>query len=338
MKHRLWLVSVVGACLTSLLGPAHCVGAPYVFRTIDVPGATSTRINGINNLGDVVGTFVRDGAGFGFMFDGETFTTLTFPGATTTMAKGINDTGQIVGSYGSSPFLFGEHGFLFDRGSYTAVDVPGGLLTMPEDINNQGQIAGVFTTPEGGHGFFFNGEDYLRLDLPDAYRTEALGLNDAGIVAGRSYEGEPIWTDGEISGHWTGFTHDVGGFDLIRGGLTSISVTDINNAGQLVGWWEPNNGLDDYALGFFLDGAEYTTIRFPGAHRTVALGLNDKGEIVGYYWAREYGMHGFIATPVPEPSMWILLLAGMSCVVCLVLRRRRKNRHSADQVCLDSAS
>ena len=337
MRHRLWL-SLLVVFLINLLGPTQCVGDSYVFRTIAVPGATSTRINGINNHGDVVGTFVRDGAGLGFMFDGETFTTLTFPGATTTMAKGINDTGQIVGSYGSTPFLFGEHGYLFDRGSYTAVNVPGGLLTVPEDMNNEGQIAGVFTTPEGAHGFFFNGEDYLRLDVADAYRTEGLGLNDAGVVAGRAAEGEPPGVDGEISGHWSGFTKDAGGFDMIRDGWASVSVTGINNGDQLVGWWAPNNGLDDYAMGFFLDGAEYTTIRFPGAHVTMALGLNDKGQIVGYYSTQEPGMHGFIATPVPEPSTWILLLGGIGCVVCLVLRTRRRNKQSADQVCLDSAS
>ena len=323
MKRGLWLVSVVGACLASLLGPAQCVGASYVFRTIDVPGATNTHLNGINNLGQVVGTFVQDRIGYGFLFDGETFTTLTFPGANHTAAKGINDTGQIVGSYGSLTFRLGEHGFLFDDGEYTTLDVPGGLLTMPEDINNEGQIAGVFTTAEGGHGFFFNGEDYLRLDVADAYRTEALGVNDAGFVAGRTYEGEPMGTDGQISGHWTGFTHDVGGFDFIRGGLTSVSVTDVNNAGQLVGWWTPNNGLDDYARGFFLDGAEYTSIRFPGAEHTAALGLNDKGQIVGYYWAREYGMHGFIATPVPEPGTVGLTAVGCAGVFLFVCRIRK---------------
>lgn len=320
MKHGPWLPSVVGAFLTSLLAPAQCVGASYVFRTIDVPGAAATMVNGINNHGHVVGRFVRDGAGLGFVFDGEAFTTLTFPGANHTTAKGINDSGQIVGSYGSLTFRLGEHGYLFDHGEYTTLDVPAGTIIEAEDINNQGQIVGILGDAEGAHGFLLDGEDYSRLTVPDTHRTEGLGLNDAGVLAGRTYEGEPISIDGEISGHWTGFTHDVGGFNLIRAGLASVSVTDVNNTGDLVGWWTPNNGLDDYALGFFVDGTDYTTIRFPGAHVTMALGLNDNAQIVGYYWAREYGMHGFIATPVPEPSTLGLTAVGYASVLLFFCR------------------
>ncbi len=323
MKHRPWLVSLLGALLAIVLGPAQCVGVSYVFQTMDVPGATSTQINGINNHGHVVGTFVRDGAGFGFVFDGETYTTLTFPGAKTTMANGINDTGQIVGSYGSFPFLLGQHGYLFDHGEYTTLDLPGGTILEAEDINNQGQITGILGVAEGAHGFLLDGEDYSPLTVPDTHRTEGLGLNDGGIVAGRTYEGEPPGIDGEISGHWTGFTHDVDGFNLIRAGLASVSVTDVNNAGEVVGWWEPNNGIDDYSVGFFLDGSDYTTIRFPGAEHTAALGLNDEGQIVGYYWAREYGRHGFIATPVPEPSTLGLTAVGCASVLLFSCRARK---------------
>lgn len=333
--NRVLVVAGFSAAL-GLLGPQQSLAESYAFRTIDVPGAGATTVNGINNHGDVVGTFVQDGIGYGFLFDGETFTTLTFPGAKSTMAKGINDAGQIVGSYSSSPFLLGQHGFLFDHGEYTILDLPdaGRRIIEAEDINNHGQITGILADAEAVHAFLLEGEDYSRITVPDTHRTEGLGLNDAGVVAGRTLEGEPPTIRGQISGHWSGFTHNVDGFDLIRAGWVSVSVTDVNNAGQLVGWWEPNNGLDDYARGFFWDGSEYSTIRYPSADDTMPLGLNDNGQIVGYYWGREYGMHGFIATPVPEPSTCILLLSGISCVVCLVLRSRRKNKQSADQVCL----
>jgi probable HAF family extracellular repeat protein len=56
--------------------------------------------------------------------------------------------------------------------------------------------------------------------------------------------------------------------------------------------------LDDAtrAHGFLKDGATYTTLEVPGATDTVASGINDFGQIVGYFYDATGG-HGFLATP-----------------------------------------
>jgi hypothetical protein len=73
------------------------------FRTVDFPGAVSTVVRGINNLGDVSGTYSDLNADeFGFIIPrrGPPITfKLPDPAATGIVAGGINDLRQLVGYY-----------------------------------------------------------------------------------------------------------------------------------------------------------------------------------------------------------------------------------------------
>ena len=51
---------------------------------------------GINNRGDIVGTYVGGGL-HGFLYSNGTYTTLDAPGSFDTQVFGINDRGQIAG-------------------------------------------------------------------------------------------------------------------------------------------------------------------------------------------------------------------------------------------------
>ena len=53
--------------------------------------------------------------------------------------------------------------------------------------------------------------------------------------------------------------------------------------------------------GFLDTGGIFTTIDVPGATSTSAFGINDSGQIVGSFYDGTT-THGFLATPVPEPS------------------------------------
>ena len=69
-------------------------------ESFDVPGAEqlSTAANGLNDQGQIVGTYVgHDGHFHGFLREGSVFTTLDCPGAVNTIAWAINANGQIVG-------------------------------------------------------------------------------------------------------------------------------------------------------------------------------------------------------------------------------------------------
>jgi hypothetical protein len=62
-------------------------------------------------------------------------------------------------------------------------------------------------------------------------------------------------------------------------------------------------------LGFLLSGDIYTTLDLPAAIGVFPYGINDAGQIVGYYNAAGE-VHGFLATPVPEPCTLLLLGVG----------------------------
>jgi probable HAF family extracellular repeat protein len=122
----------------------------YSFTTIDVPGASYTVAQGINDSGQIVGWYNSTGRGYGFLDTGGSLTTIDVPGAIGTEAYGINDSGQIVGSYYDGR----THGFLYTGGSFTTIGVPGAVETDAYGINDSGQIVGeYFDSTKNGHGF-----------------------------------------------------------------------------------------------------------------------------------------------------------------------------------------
>jgi uncharacterized membrane protein len=122
------------------------------FKTIDVPGAAATLLLGINNRGQMVGSYIDAAGGYhGFLRDrrGAVSTLPEFPGADPRMGGtqpgAINDRGRIVGlAYDARG---GSRGFQTDRGELTPIDAtPDAVFTRPLDINNRGRIVGDYGT------------------------------------------------------------------------------------------------------------------------------------------------------------------------------------------------
>jgi probable HAF family extracellular repeat protein len=170
-----------------------------VYITLDDPLAhnvvgarDSTRAQGINNLGQIVGTYDDNGGNtHSFLLSDGVWTTLDIPGTTQgTYAQGINDLGQVVGYYVDSNDQ--THGFLYSNGSYTILDRPGGLSTQAFGINNAGQIVGHSFI--GGSFLYSNGsytsiDDIPRLQgvLPgnfDGSISFVRGINNTGQISG----------------------------------------------------------------------------------------------------------------------------------------------------------
>ena len=114
---------------------------------------------GINDAGQIVGSYNGSDGTHGFLYSGGIYTQLDDPLANPingTSAFGINATGQIVGYYYANGLY---HGFLYSGGIYTTLDDPlGTVCTEALGINNLGQIVGEYADTDingipAFHGF-----------------------------------------------------------------------------------------------------------------------------------------------------------------------------------------
>src|SRR5215471_11488543 len=107
--------------LLVVLSVAVTVAAPaltFTFKTIQIPGASSTGVYGINNSGVMVGSYV-DGQGkrHGFMLAGAVLTNIDDPNGTNTYCFAINKSGVIVGEYTTATRTL--QAFLYQGGAFT---------------------------------------------------------------------------------------------------------------------------------------------------------------------------------------------------------------------------
>jgi probable HAF family extracellular repeat protein len=158
-------IEVPGGGLPRGINDAGDIFGDDSFSTITVPGSYSTTATGINNAGQIVGTF------FGNNFTGE------------------------FGEFNN----LGDHGFLYTDGVFSVFDAPGTVVgqftstsggTYPSDINNAGQIIGTAVIPPvifehvRAEGFVYAGGGFRTFVFPNAQQTRPSGINDAGDFVG----------------------------------------------------------------------------------------------------------------------------------------------------------
>ncbi|MEQ1637932.1 MAG: hypothetical protein ABL903_14705 [Methylococcales bacterium] len=284
---------VLMACL--VLQAAASNAMPYTFTTLNAPGATrGTVAYGINALGQVAGVFYDDKGSHGFVYNGQDYFTLDVPQATNgTFAYGINAGGQVVGDYVDAT---GKHGFIYNKGAYATLDNPNGFDTNATGINSKGQVVGNFRIGTTGiYGFFYDPvtQVYTTINNPKASagNTSATGVNDANELVGFFYN---------TGAH--GYSYDGKDYTAFNAPLAAPAGTfmyGFNNTGQMVGVYYDNKGAGN---GFVYDGSNYSLLAPPNAKTTSANGINDNGQVAGYY-TDSTGSHGFIATPVLDPTV-----------------------------------
>ena len=226
-----------------------------------------------------------------------TFSTLDAPlGTAGTFAIGINDAGQIVGNYSAS--VGSNFGFLYSGGSYTSLSVPGAINTFADGINDAGQIVGEYQVDSNyiPQSFLYSEGSYTIINVPGSSNSVATGINSAGEIVGwYSVDNGP-----QMSSSRFGFLDAGGVYTTISDPLTQpywgTNSFGINNAGQIVGYFTAGGPLGTSDNGFLFDSATstFTNLNFPGATFTFANGINDIGEIVGFYVDNSGKDHGFL--------------------------------------------
>lgn len=267
------LLAVAVALLGTIARPASAVDYVQLEPPGD-PGNPNYPVNGfhaaygINDAGMVVGTNNYNG----ILWSGGSMlgirVTDAVNGVRYSEAGGIaNSAGgsTIVGSYADNNW--GRHGFVLSGWSPSGFD-PG--MGLPG-------ITGTLTL----------------LDVPGATFTGASGINDSQLIVGNTLDPR--------TGGNGGFVFD-GSHYTIFGitGANSTEASDVNNANLVVGTYHDNAGYHGYVAALAdISGdqiAVFTTINVPvpGVLDTHLGGINDAGDLTGWYQDAAGREHGFL--------------------------------------------
>ncbi|MCA8959001.1 MAG: hypothetical protein KDC38_00750 [Planctomycetes bacterium] len=276
------ILLVIGLSSSAALGQS-----TYDFTFFDAPGVALTHPYGLNDAGDVVGSyfygdhgFIRDAAGI--------FTTVDYPGSTDNSVRSINDLGVAVGAYRVGL----DYGFTYESGAFTTLPALSGSPNfVANGINDAGIIVGKYRDSSAqDHGFLFDGMDYFTIDHPAGAHTILNDIANTGVIVGSYWSG----------GAWIGFTYDGITFtDLAKPGAHWTYLAGINDAGEIVGQEVDISGSNRTAI--YYDGVgNWSNLDVPGSTGwTAAQDINNNGVICGYAYNSTFDAEqGFIATPV----------------------------------------
>src|SRR5579863_5822457 len=297
-----WLavVALAVAAATAAILDATASGASkphavsYRFRTLDNHrDVTFNELLGINDELVIAGYFGSGATGhpnegyllFPPQYDQGDYRNLDFPGSAQTQVTGLNDHGVYVG-FG---FGAGRHvtfGWYAKNGVFHEVNFPTGnqadQLGELLGVNNDDVAVGFYIDGSGNnHGFEYNiGTHRFSIVTESGARSlVAAAGNNRGDVVGFYYT-KPN------SSHAVGFIRyrDRTSVKLTAPGACSTDALGVNDKDEVVGVYTPcgrSTALDGFT---WTPQAGFTTVNDPnGVGTTIIDGVNDAGDLVGYY-------------------------------------------------------
>jgi uncharacterized membrane protein len=289
------LILAVVCCMSTAFAQVN-----YSFETVNYPGDTFTQLLGINNSGSIAGYHGASiNKGFTYNLATKTFTSENYPSSMQTQVIGIN--GQ--GPFKTSGFYITQAGktigFTDVGGAFTSVAFPGTPFNQLLSQNNEGQAAGYFSTAADGsapdHPYVYDeiGNVFEEFFLPNASGgAQATGINNSDDVCGFFIDGKNVnhgWL--RVLGHITVLNYP---------GSTGTQALGLNNEGQVVGSYSDNAG-GTHGFVYNFNSKVWQSVDDPsGIGSTIVNGINDKGDLVGFYGMTASSPTtsiGFVATP-----------------------------------------
>ena len=155
---------------------------------------------------------------------------------------------------------------------------------------------------------------------PNAVSTVTAAINNSDEIAG-------FFTD-KTTGAIQGFIKNGVHFTTVSApGAAETELLGINDEGLAVGFDCAVAGCSSgpqHGIIYNIAKKTFTTLDPPGSTATTFNGLNDRGQIVGFFVDAAGNTDGTLGTPVPEPSTWIMILAGFAGLGWLGLGRSRR--------------
>ncbi len=223
-----------------------------------------------------------------------------------TEAIAANDNGVVVGSYLNQNWLCVA--CYWNNGVFAALNGPFGNQSTARSVNRFGAIAVDCWQSATFKSYVYKDGTFIPVlaDMPTLSPAGCSGINDAGMLVGaaRLSSGTPVayaWQNG------------VTRLLATPPGEQTPSPRALNNSGVVVGYaWSPGssracvwNGQQAAYLEDLLSAHDGWLLQY-------ANDINDSGQIVGEgLWNGVY--HGYLLTPVPEPTSLALLVCAAVC-------------------------
>jgi hypothetical protein len=314
----------------------------YTFTNFDgpTPNTAGTTINGISNTGTVVGFTTTDNVNFNNFTANPLVSTATtalnINGSTTAMANGVNSAGTVVGTDGNG------NAFSYSGGTVSTFIPPGGQSAVAFGINDAGVIVGQFNVGATTPGFARDGNTYTQINAPSGPNT----VNAQGISGNGQIVGFYVGTDGQDHGFMAKLNNASNGMlqgnaiadptiPAVKGepgGATFVfsQILGVNDQGIAVGYYGDST-LSQHGFLYNTNTGKYTFLDDPNEHFnngvevTQITGINNAGEITGFFTDANGVAHGFVGmASVPEPSSVALFGIGLSALLGFARIRRRK--------------
>jgi hypothetical protein len=304
--------TLAGAASASTLSPSYA--GHYHFRTIDNPkDLTFNQLLGINDEDQIVGYFGSGAAGHpnkGYVIPplSRFFVNENFPGSVQTQVTGENNRGVTVGFWSNTNMGVGmdaNFGWVDVDGHFRTADFPtSDPNSTPTDqllgVNDEDVAAGFWVDGGGtNHGYLYNinTNTYSSVVDPNDPATSlmATAINDRGDVAGAYTNPSTGNNDGYLLSHG----HLI---DLAVPGASSTSALGVNNYDEVVGVYVPSSDANALEGFTWTPQGGFHTVNDPngvndGNLTTTINGVNDFGQVVGFYVDANGNTDGFLATP-----------------------------------------
>jgi hypothetical protein len=298
-------VALAGAAGASTLSAA---STSYSFQTLNNDhDLTFNQLLGINDEGVIAGYFGSGAAGHpnkGYVllppYGQGNYINENFKHSVQTQVTGLNNRGVTVGFWSNSNKGVGmdpNFGWVNVNGHFRQADFPTGNPASPVTDQllgvNDSDIAVGFWVDGGGnnHGYEYNitTNSYSSVVDPQNPTTalQATAINDHGDIAGN------VGTDGFLLTHGGKF------ITLSAPGASATMALGVNNYDEVVGTYTVGSGSSAVMHGFTWTASHgFTTVDDPhGIGTTTVNGVNDHGQLVGFYVDSAGNTDGFLATP-----------------------------------------
>ncbi len=275
----------------------------YTFMTINnANDPTFNQLLGINNAGTICGYFGSGATGHpnkGYCvtppYAQGNFVDLNYPGSVQTQVVAIDNIGNTAGFWidgANTNFGFVEWNMVFT--SYRNPMTHKGTVNQLLGLNDNGIAAGFYTGGKGvNHGYELNQATgkFTAIVPPGMMNVTAAGIDNAGDVAGFGTAAN----DNVVSfllrnGTFSAFTFP---------NSTNTTAFGMNNKDMIVGSYVDAKGrIPRLRAHAPAEQCEVDLDRRPGGiGTTVVNGVNDLGQLVGFYVDKAGNTDGFLATP-----------------------------------------